>query len=136
MIRASLTRKKRFWFEHRTELPLHYQTYVPEVGSQKASSSNVESVSAASAAWCRRPPPSERAELTENYTICHQNWLDEFLEPSDEEIIAAYVKLNGFEPHDTSWTQRKARRRAVTRSPTTPTPTRAKRAIRCKPSDF
>ena len=32
------------------------------------------------------------AELTENYTICH-NWLYEFLEPGDEEIIAAYVTL-------------------------------------------
>ena len=135
MIRASLTRKKRFWFEHRTELPLHYQTYVPEVGSQKASSSNVESVFSGVGGMVQKAT-TLGAELTENYTICHHNWLYEFLEPSDEEIIAAYVKLNGFEPHDTSWTQRKARRRAVTRSPTTPTPTRAKRAIRCKPSDF
>ena len=39
------------------------------------------------------------AELTENYTICH-NWLYEFLEPGDEEIIAAYVTLNGPEPHE------------------------------------
>ena len=40
------------------------------------------------------------AELTENYTICHHNWLYEFLEPGDEEIIAAYVTLNGPEPHE------------------------------------
>ena len=40
------------------------------------------------------------AELTENYTICHHNWLYEFLEPGDEEIITAYVKLNGPEPHE------------------------------------
>ena len=130
-----MTRKKRFWFEHRTELPLHYQTYVPEVGSQKAAASNVESVFSGVGGMVQKAT-TLGAELTENYTICHHNWLYEFLEPSDEEIIAAYVKLNGFEPHDTSWTQRKARRRAVTRSPTTPTPTRAKRAIRCKPSDF
>ena len=40
------------------------------------------------------------AELTENYTICHHNWLYEFLEPGDEDIIAAYVTLNGPEPHE------------------------------------
>ena len=28
----------------------------------------------------------------------HHNWLYEFLEPGDEEIIAAYVTLNGPEP--------------------------------------
>ena len=28
------------------------------------------------------------------------NWLYEFLEPGDEEIIAAYVTLNGPEPHE------------------------------------
>ena len=28
------------------------------------------------------------------------NWLYEFLEPGDEEIITAYVKLNGPEPHE------------------------------------
>ena len=36
--------QKRFWYEHRQELPLHYNTYVPEVGSQKATSANVETV--------------------------------------------------------------------------------------------
>ena len=39
------------------------------------------------------------SELTESNIICHQNWLYEFLEPSDEEIMAAYIKLNGPEPH-------------------------------------
>ena len=37
-------RYKSFWFEHRTELPLHYKSFVAEVGSQKAASSNVETV--------------------------------------------------------------------------------------------
>ena len=48
--------------------------------------------SAASAAW--------GSELTENYTICHHNWLYKCLEPSDDEIIAAYLTLNGPEPRD------------------------------------
>ena len=67
MIRASLTRKKRFWFEHRTELPLHYQTYVPEVGSQKASSSNVESVFSGVGGMVQKATILGAA-LTENYT--------------------------------------------------------------------
>ena len=45
------------------------------------------------------------AELTENYTICH-NWLYEFLEPGDEDIIAAYLKLNGPEPHESDADER------------------------------
>ena len=67
MIRASLTRKKRFWFEHRTELPLYYQTYVPEVGSQKASSSNVESVFSGVGGMVQKATILGAA-LTENYT--------------------------------------------------------------------
>ena len=40
------------------------------------------------------------SDLTESYTICHHNWLYEFLEPSDDEIVEAYLKLNRPEPHD------------------------------------
>ena len=36
--------QKRFWYESRHELPLHYSAYVPEVGSQKAAAANVETV--------------------------------------------------------------------------------------------
>ena len=36
--------QKRFWYENRQELPLHYSSYVPEVGSQKAAAANVETV--------------------------------------------------------------------------------------------
>ena len=40
------------------------------------------------------------SDLTESYTICHHNWLYEFLEPNDDEIVEAYLKLNRPEPHD------------------------------------
>ena len=93
--------QKRFWYEHRTELPLHYQTYVPEVGSQKAASSNVESVFSGVGGMVQKAI-TLGAELTENYTICHHNWLYEFLEPGDEEIIAAYVELYGSESHESN----------------------------------
>ena len=36
--------QKRFWYESRHELLLHYSAYVPEVGSQKAAAANVETV--------------------------------------------------------------------------------------------
>ena len=74
------------------------------MGSQKAAASNVESVFSGVGGMVQKAT-TLGAELTENYTICHHNWLYEFLEPSDEEIIAAYVKLNGFEPHelDAEW---------------------------------
>ena len=63
---------KRFWFEHRIELPLHYNTYVPEVGSPKAASSNVETVFSG-VGGMKAKAASLGAELTADYTICHHN---------------------------------------------------------------
>ena len=91
--------QRRFWHEHRTELPLHYQTYVPEVGSQKAASSNVETVFSGVGGMVQKAT-TLGSELTESYTICHHNWLYEFLEPSEDEAMVAYLSLNGPEPHD------------------------------------
>ena len=35
------------------------------------------------------------AELVADYTICHHNWLYDFLVPSDEECVEAYMNLHG-----------------------------------------
>lgn len=75
------------------------------------------------------------AELTENYTICHHNWLYEFLEPGDEEIIAAYVTLNGPEPHESD-ADESSSSSSDEESDDADADERAKRAIRCKRSDF
>ena len=40
------------------------------------------------------------AELVAEYTICHHNWLYDFLEPSDEEVVAAWAALYGPEPRE------------------------------------
>ena len=85
---------KRFWFEHRIELPLHYNTYVPEVGSPKAASSNVETVFSG-VGGMKAKAASLGAGLTTDYTMCHHNWQYECLEPSDQQVVEDYDKLYG-----------------------------------------
>ena len=41
---------------------------------------------------------SEGPELLELYVFIHYNWQYEFMQPTIEEIVAAYLKLHGPEP--------------------------------------
>ena len=91
--------QKRFWFEHRTDLPLHYKTFVSEAGSMKAASANVETVFSGVGGMVAKAS-SLGADLVADYTICHHNWSYSFLEPSAEEIITAYSRAYGQEAHN------------------------------------
>ena len=85
---------KSFWFEHRGDLPIHYKTFVAEVGSQKAAAANVETVFSGAGGMVAKAA-SLGADLLADYTICHYNWQYDFLLPSDEEIVSAYQLLYG-----------------------------------------
>jgi hypothetical protein len=89
---------KRFWFEHRAQLPLHYKAFVSEVGSQKAASANVETVFSGVGGMVAKAS-SLGGDLVADYTICHHNWQYDFLLPSDDEIVSAYQAVNGKDAH-------------------------------------
>ena len=89
---------KSFWFEHRAELPLHYKSFLSEVGSQKSSSANVETVFSGVGGMVAKAS-SLGSDLVVDYTICHHNWQYDFLLPSEAEIVSTYQTLYGGEAH-------------------------------------
>ena len=94
--KARLFDQKAFWYEHRFDLPIHYRTFVGQVGSAKAASANVETVFSGIGGMLAKAPTMD-PELASNYTILHYNFSYDFLEPTDEEVVAAYTKVNGEE---------------------------------------
>ena len=46
---------------------------------------------------CGMVPSTMDPELASNYTILHYNFSYDFLEPTDEEVVAAYLQENGEE---------------------------------------
>ena len=69
------------------------------MGSQKAASANVETVFSGVGGMLEKAT-TLGADLVADYTICHHNWQYDFLEPSDEEVVAAWTVLYGPEPRD------------------------------------
>ena len=94
----NLFNHKSFWFEHRAELPLHYKSFVAQIGSQKSSSANVETVFSGVGGMVAKAS-SLGSDLVADYTICHHNWQYEFLLPSEAEIVSAYQTVYGAEAH-------------------------------------
>ena len=97
--RQGIFDQKGFFYEHRHEIPLHYNAFVAEVGSAKAASSNVETVFSGVGGMLQKAT-TLGGDVVESYTICHYQWLYEFLCPSDDEVAAAYMKLHGNEAHE------------------------------------
>lgn len=94
-----LFNQKKFWYEHRTDLPLHYASFVGEVGSTKAASSNVETIFSGVGGMVQKST-SIGADLVVDYTICHHNWQYPWLEPTDDEVDKAYQRLYGDKAHE------------------------------------
>ena len=94
--KAKLFDQMAFWYEHRFELPIHYRTFVGQVGSAKAASANVETVFSGIGGMLAKAPTMD-PELASNYTILHYNFSYDFLETTDEEVVAAYLQENGEE---------------------------------------
>ena len=87
---ARLFDQKAFWYEHRFDLPGHYRTFVGEVGSAKAASSNVETVFSGIGGMLAKAT-TMGPDLAANYTVLHHNFTYSFLEPTDEEVVEAYT---------------------------------------------
>ena len=90
--------QKSFFYEHRHDLPLHYNAFVGEVGSSKVASSNVETVFSGVGGMLQKAT-TLGGDLVESYTICHYQWLYEWLCPTDDEIAEAYQIVHGKEAH-------------------------------------
>ena len=96
---GGLFSEKTFWYEHRLDLPIHYSTYVGQVGCAKAASSNVETVFSGTGGMVAKSV-NIGGELLSDYSICHHNWQYEWLRPTKAEIDTAYCKLYGKEAHE------------------------------------
>ena len=86
-----------FWADHKKTLPIHYQVYLADCGSKRASSASVESV------YSGATKLSDAADhlgddVLAAYIFCHYNWGFDFLRPSIDEIVAEYKKMHGKEP--------------------------------------
>ena len=91
--------EKTFWYEHRTDMSIHYNTYVGQVGCAKAASANVETVFSGVGSMVAKSV-NIGGELLSDYAMCHHNWQYEWLRPTKAEIEEAYFKLYGKDAHE------------------------------------
>ena len=98
-VKGGIFDQKEFFYEHRHDLPIHYNAFVGEVGTMKAASANIESVFSGVGMMLQKAT-TMGAELVADYAILHYNWLYSWLEPTDKEIEDAYNEAYGPEPHE------------------------------------
>ena len=87
-----------FYNDHQHVLPIHMAVYRGCVGSKKGASACVESVFSGVKRLLGDFAQRMGPELLELYVFIHYNWQYEFMQPTIEEIVAAYLKLHGPEP--------------------------------------
>ena len=86
---------RTFWAEHKTALPLHYSTYVAEVGCKKSASANVESVFSGAGKFMEEAKTAGLDLLEHMVKQLHYNWKYAFVRPTMDEIIERYnAKFN------------------------------------------
>ena len=74
-------------------LPIHAEVFGGETGPMKGMTCNVETVFSgvkAGRLCCEGGPGAPQL-----YDFIHYNWQYEFMRPSIEEIVEAYLKING-----------------------------------------
>ena len=68
-----------------------HASLLPEVGTMKAASSNVETVFSGAG----QLPPKLYAEILSNYTVLHHNLKYTWLDPKDDDVVKDYEALYG-----------------------------------------
>ena len=86
----------QFWADQKKTLPIHYNMYVGDCASKRASSAAVETV------YSGATKLSDEAQMLGDDTLAayvfdHYNWKYTFLRPTVNEIVEAYLKLHGSE---------------------------------------
>ena len=87
----------QFWADHKKTLPIHYNVYLGDCGSKRASSASVETV------YSGATKLSDEADclgddLLAAYVFLHYNWKFDFLRPTIAEIVAEYKRMHGTHP--------------------------------------
>lgn len=84
-----------FYNDHQSILPIHTLVYRADVGSMKGASACVESVFSGVKRLLGDFAATMSPEILEMYVFVHYNWQYDFMRPSIEEIVAAYLKIYG-----------------------------------------
>jgi len=88
-----------FWSQQKSILPVHYSLWMAEVGCAKVASANVEVVFSGAGRISQKSRCLD-PQLLSDYSFLHYNYKYDWLRPTLEEIVAAYMKLYGKESHD------------------------------------
>ena len=86
-----------FWNDHRKVLPIHAKVFCGDTGPMKGASSNVESIFSGVKRLLGDFAATMSPEILEMYVFIHYNMQYEFMRPTIEEIVEAYLKLYGAE---------------------------------------
>ena len=84
-----------FYNDHQAILPIHTLVYRADVGSMKGASACVESLFSGVKRLLGDFAATMSPEILEMYVFVHYNWQYEFMRPSIEEIVHAYIKIYG-----------------------------------------
>ena len=90
---------KKFWADHKLTVPIHYLTYLAEVGPKKIASSNVESVFSGAGKFSDEAKSAGHT-LLERVVKLHYNWKYKFLQPLMKTIIDRYNFKHGHTNND------------------------------------
>ena len=88
-----------FFHDNRNTLPMHYRVFMADVFCKKFASSCIESIFSGAGALmgkCGTLSP----DLLELYMFIHYNMRYDWMRPSTKEIVAAYIKTYGADPHE------------------------------------
>jgi len=86
-----------FWNDHRKVLPIHAKVFCGDTGPMKGASSNVESIFSGVKRLLGDFAATMSPEVLEMYVFIHYNMQYDFMCPTVEEIVQAYLKLYGAE---------------------------------------
>ena len=89
-----------FFNDHAAAIPIHTAVYRADVGSMKGASASVESVFSGVKRLIGDFASRMAPEVLELYVFIHYNWQYEFMRPTIDEIVKAYVKAYGPEARE------------------------------------
>jgi hypothetical protein len=86
-----------FWNDHDKVLPIHAKVFRADTGPMKGASANVESIFSGVKRLLGDFAATMSPEILELYVFIHYNWDYEFMRPTTQEIVDAYLHVNGAE---------------------------------------
>ena len=87
-----------FFNNHQAVLPIHTMVYRADVGSMKGASASVETIFSGVKRLLGDFAATMSPEILELYVFIHYNWQYDFMRPTIDEIVKAYLSAYGREP--------------------------------------